>query len=119
MDGLYLRSNISPDDVRAFPNECAGRRRPCALIGQAYAHEIIKTPFLRHEVVGLGEHSGLNPSRLQGTQALWVAADLQDCDILHRSQSEPLEGDAGHKIAQPTKEGNRKQATFELLSGFN
>src|SRR5262249_40611430 len=70
-------------------------------------------------VVGLGEHSGLNLSRLQGTQAFWQTADLQECDILHRSQSEPLEGDAGHKIAQPTKEGDGSGAPFELLSGFN
>src|SRR5262245_7771397 len=90
VDGLDLRSDIPPDAVRTFPNECAGRGRPCALIGQSHAHEIIKTPFLRHEVVGLGEHSGLNLSRLQGTQTFWQTADLQECDILHRSQSEPL-----------------------------
>src|SRR5262245_25153412 len=85
MDGFYLRSDIPSNDIRTFLNESSGRGRPCALIGQAHAHEIIKTHFLRHELVGLGEHSGLNLSSLQCTQAFWQTADLQECDILHRS----------------------------------
>src|SRR5439155_9087656 len=112
-----LGFNISSDDGRTFPNECAGCAHPCALIGQAHTNEIIKASFLRHEVIGCGAHSGLNLSILQGTHALREACDLQDCDILQWCQSEPLEGYAGHKIGQPTK-GAPDGAPFELLSGF-
>ena len=90
VDSLDLRFDISPDDFRTFPNESAGGSDGRGLIWQGHMHQSVKALFLGDKHVRCSQHSGVNPSILQGTQALCEAADLQDCDILHRSQSEPL-----------------------------
>src|SRR5215471_11802057 len=100
-------------------NKSAGGSHSHGLIGQARTLKMVKAIFLGYENVGYAEHSSLDLSRLQGTQPIRARSDLHDCDILYRNQSDPLQGNAGHRVGQPAKAGDSNGASFELYSGLN